>query len=129
MINRLINFFNTNLYMPFTITYLYLLNAKNYLLWLFSSPKILQNKPLSSENSVVFALFQKGSLRDDIRVTVKLLKKKGFNIIGVNTQKITGDDIELFDYYVERVNYGQDFGSYKLAFTTLFISLFSFIIK
>ena len=74
--------------MPFTITYLYLLNAKNYLLWLFSSPKILQNKPLSSENSVVFALFQKGSLRDDIRVTIELLKKKGFNIIGVNTQKI-----------------------------------------
>ena len=120
MINRLINFFNTNLYMPFTIAYLYLLNAKNYLVWLFSSPKILQNKPLSSKNTVVFALFQKGSLRDDIRVAIKLLKKKGVDIIGVNTQKLTADDIELFDYYVERKNYGQDFGSYKLAFTTLF---------
>tara|TARA_B100000886_G_scaffold45430_1_gene27900 strand:- start:1642 stop:2934 length:1293 start_codon:yes stop_codon:yes gene_type:complete len=120
MLKRIVGYLQANLYMPITIIYLYLLNAKNKIIYILSRSKILQNKPLNSKNTIVFALFQKGKLRGDIRFVIEFLKEKGFDIVGVNTQKLVGDDIELFDYYVERKNYGQDFGSYKLAFTRLF---------
>ena len=95
MLKRIVGYLQSNLYMPVTITYLYLLNAKEKIIYLLSSSKILQNKPLNSKNTIVFALFQKGRLRADIRFLIEFLKKKGFDIVGVNTQKLVGDDVEL----------------------------------
>ena len=120
MINRLIVFFNTRLYLPFTILYLNVLNFKNKILWLFSSNKILKKSTGISKKVVLIALFQKGELRADLKRFIKILMLKGFSIFGVNTQKLIEEEITIFDDYIERKNYGQDFGSYKLGFLELF---------
>lgn len=68
------------------------------------------------------ALYQKGRLRPDTLCLLKALKASGCYVMAVNTQRL--DDPEALraacDCYIEKVNFGRDFGSYKAGFLHLY---------
>lgn len=51
-----------------------------------------------------------------------MARAKGFYVIGVNTQKFFNgeNNTDFFDTYIERYNFGRDFGSYKAGFKYIF---------
>ncbi len=108
------------LQLPSVILWLQILNFKNYVNNLFSTTKIYKNNEISSGKVALIALFEKGKIRNDVKGLLITLKNKGFNIVGVNTQKLDEEERKYFDLYVERFNYGRDFGSYKVGFLNLF---------
>jgi hypothetical protein len=68
------------------------------------------------------ALYQKGQLRPDSVRLVQALRTYGCYVIAINTQRL--DHSESLrphcDCYIERVNFGRDFGSYKAGFHHLY---------
>ena len=82
----------------------------------FADDQILRNREWKSGQPVLLiGLWEKGELRPDVSRLLKLARKQGAYIVGVNTSRLsnptTGEDV--FDLYIERFNYGRDFGSYK----------------
>jgi hypothetical protein len=82
----------------------------------FADDRILRNREWKSGQPVLLiGLWEKGELRADVSRLLKLARKQGAYVVGVNTSRLsnptTGDDV--FDLYIERFNYGRDFGSYK----------------
>lgn len=76
-------------------------------------------KPLDNNNVLVLALYEKDELREDVFELIKVYKKNNFSIFIINTSEFKQEQknklIPYCDIYVERNNYGQCFGSYKLA--------------
>ncbi|MCQ0971158.1 hypothetical protein MLD63_12065 [Paracoccus sp. TK19116] len=68
------------------------------------------------------ALYEKGVLRPDTRRLIEAARERGAYVLVSNTMRIA--DLTqldgLVDCYIERPNFGRDFGSYKTAFTHLF---------
>lgn len=71
---------------------------------------------------LLVALYQKGVLRPDILRLAETAKAQGMYVVGVNTLKLQEPEAlqGLFDCYIERPNFGRDFGSYKTGFLHLF---------
>ena len=117
------NFFKillNKLQLPSIIFWLKYLNFKNHFKSFFSPPKIYKNSEIASKKIALIALFEKGKLRNDVKRLLISLKNKGFDVVGVNTQQLEESEREIFDLYIERFNFGRDFGSYKLGFLNLF---------
>ena len=110
----------SKLQLPSIIVWLRYLNFKNYFKSFFSPPKIYKNSEISSKKIALIALFEKGKLRNDVKRLLISLKNKGFDVVGINTQQLEDSEREIFDLYIERFNFGRDFGSYKLGFLNLF---------
>ena len=79
-------------------------------------------KPYSGERIVLIALYQKGELRPDLLRLIRAAKAQGFYVLGVNTLHLRDPDVlqGLIDCYIERPNFGRDFGSYKTGFLHLY---------
>ena len=71
---------------------------------------------------LLLALYQKGVLRPDIARLARAAKDQGLYVLAVNTLTLNDVDAvrETFDAYIERPNFGRDFGSYKAGFLHLF---------
>ncbi len=74
--------------------------------------------PYNGERIVFVALYEKGSLRPDILRLLETAKAQGLYVLAVNTLKLRdpGALKHLIDCYIERPNFGRDFGSYKTGF-------------
>ena len=72
-------------------------------------------KVYRDQKILLIALYEKGELRPDIQRLLSTAKKLGMYVVAVNTQKLEYplDQDALIDCYIERPNYGRDFGSYK----------------
>lgn len=83
---------------------------------------IIYEKEYSSEPVMLVALYEKGDVRNDVKYLLKCAKKLGIYTIGVNTKSMRWDQnyAELLDCYIERDNFGRDFGSYKLGFNHVY---------
>lgn len=108
------------LQLPSVILFLQLLNFKNFIIWLFSKNKNTEIEEFNHKKVALIALYQKGNLRKDILNLIQQLKRKQYYVIGVNTLKLNPENLEYFDYFIERYNYGRDFGSYKDGFLEIF---------
>lgn len=111
---------------PAISVYFNLLGLKAKLKWLISRKyKIIESNEITSQKRevIVFALYQKTEFRKDVIKVLEVLKARGAYVIGVNTQKVSQSNKALiekyFDVYIERYNFGRDFGSYKIAFTKI----------
>ncbi len=64
---------------------------------------------------MLLALYEKNMLRDDTLELLKEAKSQGVYIVAVNTLKLSAENYapELIDAYIERDNFGRDFGSYQ----------------
>lgn len=82
--------------------------------------KIVVEKDYKGQKILLIALYEKGKLRNDIKRLLKTAKRLGYYTLGVNTSSLTEDVSELLDCYIERFNFGRDFGSYKAGFNYIF---------
>lgn len=64
---------------------------------------------------MLLALYEKKQLRNDTLELLKAARKENVFVIAVNTLKLEQVNYpsDLVDVYIERDNYGRDFGSYK----------------
>lgn len=69
---------------------------------------------------LLISLWEKTDLRPDIKRLLVTARRQGYYIAGVNSSKVKNVELEkYFDVYIERFNYGRDFGSYKAGFKFL----------
>lgn len=75
---------------------------------------------------MLIALYEKSKLRNDTLEILKEAKKNNIFIIAVNTLRLEEHNypLDLADVYIERDNYGRDFGSYKAGMKYFFDSGF-----
>jgi hypothetical protein len=116
----LISTFLDKLQLPSVVFYLRVLNIINKIKWAFSLNKKIINSSEYANKIALIALFEKGQLRNDIKNLIESLKDKGFYVVGINTLKLDNECTSFFDTYIQRYNYGRDFGSYKLGFLEIF---------
>ena len=86
------------------------------------SPKIHFEEAYDGQPIMLLALYQKGRLRPDLIRLLRTAKAQGLYVLGVNTLKLKQPEElrGLIDCYIERSNFGRDFGSYKTGFLHLF---------
>lgn len=78
--------------------------------------------PYSGQKIMLMALYEKGDLRDDVLVALSAARQQGIYVVCVNTLKITAPERYegYIDCYIEKYNFGRDFGSYKTGFEYLY---------
>lgn len=71
---------------------------------------------------MLLALYEKSSLRNDTLELIKEAKRNNVFVVAVNTLRLEEQNypLELVDVYIERDNYGRDFGSYKAGMKYFF---------
>ncbi|WP_240116226.1 rhamnan synthesis F family protein [Erwinia endophytica] len=71
---------------------------------------------------VLIALYEKKDLRYDVVNFLRICKQKGIFVVGVNTQRLSDPErySDIIDVYIERDNFGRDFGSYQDGFRYIF---------
>lgn len=81
----------------------------------FHKSKIKEFVPYRDGQKVaLIAIWEYQILRKDIRVLLEELIKRDFYVCMVNTGKMNAEPLSgLVSVYIERFNYGRDFGSYK----------------
>ena len=81
-------------------------------------PVVHFQAPYAGQRIMLLALYEKGVLRPDVLRLLRHAKDAGLYVLAVNTlrlldpAKVQG----LVDCYIERPNFGRDFGSYKTGF-------------
>lgn len=85
-------------------------------------PKIWLQLPYEGQKILLLALYEKGELRPDTLRFLQVAKSAGLYVLAVNTLKLQNPASlsDLVDTYIERVNYGRDFGSYRTGFMHIF---------
>lgn len=109
---------------PGNMTRLTILSELNRLKSLGKKPAIHKDTPYDGQKILLMALYQKGQLRLDIRHVLEAAKAQGLYVICVNNLRLhdPASMDALCHMYVERYNYGRDFGSFKWGFTHVFRS-------
>lgn len=84
----------------------------------YIQPKVFYENPYGGKKILIIALYQKGELRPDIVRFLNIAKSADLYIIAINTQKLLLPDQyrKNIDCYIEKPNFGRDFGSYKTGF-------------
>lgn len=85
-------------------------------------PKVHFQAPYQGQKIMLLALYEKGTLRSDVTRLLDAARAAGMYILAVNTLKLK-DPAALqgrVDCYIERPNFGRDFGSYKSGFLHVF---------
>lgn len=85
-------------------------------------PTVHFEAPYAGQPILLLALFEKGRLRPDVERLIAAARRRGLYVMAINTLKLASpaDYSDRIDCYIERVNYGRDFGSYKTGFLKLF---------
>ncbi|MCX0500955.1 rhamnan synthesis F family protein [Erwinia billingiae] len=83
---------------------------------------VIHEKEFIGGKVMLLALYEKTSLRNDTLELLKEAKKQNVFIIAVNTLKLSSEYHvpDLIDIYVERDNFGRDFGSYQAGMKLFF---------
>ena len=81
-------------------------------------PVVHFEQPYTGQKILLLALYEKGRLRADIENLLITAKSLGMYVIAVNTLKVLNADSlkDKIDCYIERPNFGRDFGSYQTGF-------------
>ena len=85
-------------------------------------PVIHFQKAYAGEKILLITLYEKGRLRPDILNLLETAKAAGLYVVAVNTLKVLQPESlqDRIDCYIERPNFGRDFGSYQTGFLHLF---------
>lgn len=105
-----------NLKLKLIKAYLNLLDKLDWYKSLSQKSKIIyRNEVKNPQCILLIALFEKGRIRSDVVSLLEMAKKLNFYVVGVNTLRLNpGFNLQnMFDLYIERSNYGRDFGSYQ----------------
>lgn len=83
---------------------------------------VVHEKNFLGGNVMVMALYEKTNLRADTIELLKEAKRQNIYVIAVNTLKLSTENYcqDLIDVYIERDNFGRDFGSYQVGMKYFF---------
>ena len=97
-------------------------SAINGIKYLVKKQVVHFQKTYTGEKILLMALYEKGRLRPDILNLLETAKTSGLYVIAVNTSKVLQPESlqDCIDCYIERPNFGRDFGSYQTGFMYLF---------
>ena len=86
------------------------------------SSKVHFEQSYQGQKILLLALYEKGRLRPDIENLLIRAKQLDMYVLAINTLKVQDPNSlkEKIDCYIERPNFGRDFGSYKTGFLHLF---------
>jgi len=85
------------------------------------TPTIHFETPYNTQKILLVALFQKGEIRSDVAELMAVARRKGIYVVAVNSLQLKDPAAleDCCDCYVERYNFGRDFGSFKMGFCHL----------
>lgn len=102
-------------------------NAQSTLSWWRARGKpdqVIFDRPYDGRPAMLLALYQKGRVRPDVWRMLRAARALDLHIVAVNTLRLQTDEIEalkeVVDCYIERPNFGRDFGSYRTGFLHIF---------
>ena len=115
--DRKVKKFGFTFFLPSALTILRILNLKQFLSTFWRSSEMYAGDARGSNKFVIFAIYEKGEIRRDIRNALEVLTELGYSVVLVNSRKLSAPARESISKivfnYIERPNYGRDFGSYK----------------
>lgn len=119
---KLIQQVKNQLMYPAAYTYIALQSKLNACKSLGKKDQVKFAEPYAGQKIMLMALYEKGRLRDDVIAALAAAKALGIYVIGVNTLKLASPDDyrHCMDCYIERFNFGRDFGSYKSGFSYIY---------
>lgn len=119
---KIIDQLKNRLIYPAAYSYVAYQSMRNCLRSIGKKDKVHFAEPYHGQKIMLMALYQKGELRSDVITALAAAKAQGIYVIGVNTLKVFEPDAyrEYMDCYIERFNYGRDFGSYKSGFNYIY---------
>lgn len=99
-----------------------LLSWRQWFLTLGAASVICHEAPYRGQPVLLLALYEKGNLRPDILRLLQAARERGFYVLAVNTLRLAAPGVlrDLVGCYIERPNYGRDFGSYRTGFLHLY---------
>ena len=85
-------------------------------------PIVRFEQPYQGQKILLLALYEKGRLRADIENLLITAKSLGMYVLAINTLKVLNPDSlkDKIDCYIERPNFGRDFGSYQAGFLHIY---------
>jgi hypothetical protein len=106
------------LFYPFVYAIVAFHSLKNYLRLKGKRHTVHFEHKYQGQKILLLALYEKGQLRPDIIQLLKASQQLELYIIAINTQSICDPQLldSLINCYIERPNFGRDFGSYQLGF-------------
>lgn len=108
----------SGLLFPVARTIIYLKSEQARFRALGQKPVVHFEAPYAGQKIMLLALYEKGVLRPDVLRLLRCAKEAGLYVLAVNTLRLS-DPVGvqgLVDCYIERPNFGRDFGSYKTGF-------------
>lgn len=108
----------SELLFPVARTIIYLKSEQARFQSLGKKPVVHFQAPYAGQRIMLLALYEKGVLRPDVLRLLRHAKDAGLYVLAVNTLRLS-DPAKvqgLVDCYIERPNFGRDFGSYKTGF-------------
>jgi hypothetical protein len=113
-LNNLLNFIKLSRY-PISRLIVGMQSYFNFLKSLSKKTDLVFERPYDKQNILIIALYENAEIRNDILNLLKVAKDNNLFIICVNTLKINNKQRYkgLMDCYIERYNFGRDFGSYQ----------------
>ncbi|MDG9980344.1 rhamnan synthesis F family protein [Ectopseudomonas oleovorans] len=119
---KLIQQIKNQLMYPAAYTYIALQSKLNAWKSLGKKDQVKFVVPYAGQKVMLMALYEKGRLREDVVAALAAAKALGIYVIGVNTLKLASPDDyrHCMDCYIERFNFGRDFGSYKSGFSYIY---------
>jgi len=107
---------------PAAYAYVSLQSGWNKMKSLSKKDKVVFAKPYAGEKILLMALFEKGEIRHDVLALFESAKRQGAYVLCVNTLRIANPERYdgLVDCYIDKYNFGRDFGSYQSAFEYLY---------
>lgn len=114
--------FKNRLIYPAAYAYVSLQSDWNQVKSIGKKDKVLYATPYKGEKILLMALFEKGDIRDDIVSLLESAKRQGIYVLCINTLKVRSPERykNVVDCYIEKYNFGRDFGSYQSAFNYLY---------
>ena len=103
----------------------FVVSLQSFLFWLQSITKrdrVIFENEYENQPILLCAIFEKGELRKDMERLFGIAKEMGAYVLCVNTKKLRATEPldGLIDCYIERFNFGRDFGSYQSGFLHVF---------
>ncbi|MBU2888863.1 rhamnan synthesis F family protein [Celeribacter halophilus] len=122
MIKRIISYFHTLTLYPAARAIVTFQSERQRWRTIGKKPSVHFEAPYAGQRIMLLALYEKGELRPDVVRLIEAARAEGLYVLAVNTLKLRNpaEYKELIDCYIERPNFGRDFGSYKTGFLHVF---------
>ncbi|WP_146161955.1 hypothetical protein [Pseudogemmobacter blasticus] len=119
---RLLGYLHTLALYPAARTVVTAQSLRMWLKTLGQRPRVHHETAYDGRPILLLALYEKGGLRPDVTRLLRAARGQGLYVLAVNTLRLTDPAAtrDLIDCYIERPNFGRDFGSYKTGFLHLF---------